>query len=156
MHRHVHLKYLSLKQLSQVDGVQDCKYSRFEAYDDVAIVVGSILKSSHPAFRGVKNVDSTGFFPCSIVDHYVSASFWVSARKDQLLWDLLLVLLVNVGNAVWPLKSGEDSEVYCAYNMTGRVQVKPLKVNAGHNSTRLVENDHLYVIFKSCHEHFWE
>ena len=65
-----------------------------------------------------------------------------------------MVLLVDVCNAVGPLKPGKDGEVYSPDDVARNVEIHALQVDASHNSASLVENYHLYVFIESGHEHF--
>ena len=65
-----------------------------------------------------------------------------------------MVLLVDVGNAVRPLKPGKDGEVHSPDDMARNVEIHALQVDASHDSASLVENYHLDVFIESGHEHF--
>ena len=154
LYRSVSLEYLSLEELFEMDGIQDGYHSRVKAHNYVSVVVGTILQRSDSALASLENVDCTGLLTRSVVNHHVRAPFAVQAREEELLRNYFLVLLVDVGDSVRPLKPGKDGEVYSPDDVARNVEIHALQVDASHNSASLVENYHLHVFIESGHEHF--
>ena len=149
----VDLKDLTLEQLLQLDSIEDGDYASIKTDHDVAIIEGAVFESCYTTFQLVEDVNGARLFSGSVVDHYKGARLVISASKDKLFRDYLLILLIDVINSIAPLKPRENCQINRSYTMRSLVQHQSGQIDLSHNSTRFIENNDASIVGKRGQEH---